>query len=506
VSTTPLPGRPHLEHLRNEARDLQRAVARGDGVALALVATHHPRGALASAGFRLADAQLVVARRYGFASWSRLRRYVASVTELTRAPDEVAPTGDPAADFLLLACLNYSGDDGPARWAEAEALLAEHPDLASENIYVAAALADVGNVQRHLAHDDGAAGREGGPHRWEPLLYLAYARSTRDPGAHAVTATARLLLEAGGDPDAGFLHHGLPSPFTALTGAFGEGEQGPRHQPRHPHSLALARVLLDAGADPNDSQTLYNRMFGADDDHLVLLFEYGLGTGEGGPWRKRLGDAQHPPIDAIPSPERLLRDQLGWAVRHDMAARVRLLVEHGVDIVTPFDDGRSPVETAALAGAVSIVDDLVRAGAPQPALKPADALLAAALADRAHDVARLIEHDPDLPAATVAAYPTAILEAVAAGRGTAAAGLVALGFDVNAPAGPRQSYARGATALHAAAIGNDAELVRELLALGADPDVHDDAFDSTPLGWARYGDAREAVEILSAVTADADSG
>jgi ankyrin repeat protein len=506
MSTTPLPGRPHLEHLRNEARDLQRAIARSDDGALALVGAHHPRGADAVTGFRLADAQLVVARRYGFASWPRLRRHVATVTELTRAPDEVAPTGEPAADFLLLACLNYSGDDGPDRWSQADALLAAHPGLPAENLYVAAAVADADNVQRHLAADDGAASRAGGPHRWEPMLYLAYARSTRDPGAHAATATARLLLDAGGDPDAGFLHHGLPSPFTALTGIFGEGEQGPRHQPRHPHSLALARVLLDAGADPNDSQTLYNRMFGRDDDHLVLLFEYGLGSGAGGPWRQRLGDAQHPPIDAIPSPERLLRDQLGWAIRHDMPARVRLLIEHGVDVTTPFDDGRTPTEAAALTGAVAIVDDLVRAGAPRPALDPADALLAAALAGRAPHVARLVEHDPDLPAATVAAHPTAILEAIAAGRGEAAARLVALGFDVNAPAGPGQSYARGATAVHAAASDNEVELVRELLALGADPDARDHAFDSTPLGWARYGDAREAAEILSAVTTDADQG
>ena len=47
------------------------------------------------------------------------------------------------------------------------------------------------------------------------------------------------------------------------------------------HSIALARALLAAGADPNDPQALYNRMFGDDDDHLVLLFEFGLGRGNG---------------------------------------------------------------------------------------------------------------------------------------------------------------------------------------------------------------------------------
>ena len=80
-----------------------------------------------------------------------------------------------------------------------------------------------------------------------------------------------------------------------LTGAFGEGELGPVRQPRHPHSLALARLLLSAGADPNDGQALYNRMFEPGNDHLELLLEFGLGTGDGGPWRRRLGDALDSP-------------------------------------------------------------------------------------------------------------------------------------------------------------------------------------------------------------------
>jgi hypothetical protein len=66
-----------------------------------------------------------------------------------------------------------------------------------------------------------------------------------------------------------------------LTGVFGEGELGPVRQPRHPHALALARLLLEAGADPNDGQALYNRMFEPDDDHLELLFEFGLGADPG---------------------------------------------------------------------------------------------------------------------------------------------------------------------------------------------------------------------------------
>jgi hypothetical protein len=42
-----------------------------------------------------------------------------------------------------------------------------------------------------------------------------------------------------------------------------------------------------AGADPHDNQGLYNRMQYPNDEHLKLLFEYGLGKDQGGPWFKR---------------------------------------------------------------------------------------------------------------------------------------------------------------------------------------------------------------------------
>jgi hypothetical protein len=141
-------------------------------------------------------------------------------------------------------------------------------------------------VRRHLAGRPGLATVTGGPHGWSPLLYLAYARHNPHLGRPATLETARLLLDAGADPNDGRFWHALPTPFTVLTGVLGYGED---RQPWHPHASPLARLLLDRGADPNDGQTLYNRMFGSNDDHLVVLFEYGLGSDTRGPWHQLLG-------------------------------------------------------------------------------------------------------------------------------------------------------------------------------------------------------------------------
>ena len=55
--------------------------------------------------------------------------------------------------------------------------------------------------------------------------------------------------------------------------------------------------MLQAGADANDGQALYNQGWGPNpgEDWLELLFEFGLGTGDGGPWRRLLGERQDSP-------------------------------------------------------------------------------------------------------------------------------------------------------------------------------------------------------------------
>ena len=490
-----LPAEPSLQQLRHQARDLQRAVRRGDPDALAETARRHPAGrpdAAAAARFPLSAAQLVVARRHDFPSWARLRRYVEVVERYSRFPGRMT-ADSPAGEFLRLGCLSYE-DDQPQRWAQARQVLARDPGITRASVYAAAAAADLPRLRAHLAADPGAAARPGGPFRCEPLFYLAYTRHDPAIGADAVLASARLLLDAGADPDAGYLWHGLPTPFTVLTGVFGEGELGPQRQPRHPHALALARLLLEAGADPNDGQALYNRMFEPGNDHLELLFEFGLGAGDGGPWRARLGDA-------LDTPEQLVRGQLAWAITHGMTDRVRLLAEHGTDLAAPFPDGTTPAQRAATTGHPDLVRFLVARGAAAPALDPAERFVAAALAADQAALGELRAARPGLAGEVRAARPALIVWAAAQGRPGSVELLAGLGFDVNArgrsdvPADePWQ------TALHVAVMDGREELARTLLRLGADPGLRDHRFGSTPLGWARYFGQERLAGLLEPVT------
>jgi len=168
-----LPNNPNLENFRRQARKLQAAARSGNPEALALIEQYHP-APVDHAQLPLSAAQLVIARRYGFSSWPKLRRYLDDATVLSRNPTGEATADadrvDPTAEFCRLACLVYGNEDGPERWAGARALLAEHPELVTVSIAAAAAAADPDAIAGHLATDPAAAGRDTGPHRWAPLL------------------------------------------------------------------------------------------------------------------------------------------------------------------------------------------------------------------------------------------------------------------------------------------------------------------------------------------------
>ena len=471
-----LPGNANLEQLKKGAKSFQRAVRSGDAGAAEFVREFHPRLSDARAGsqelhgFTRSDAQLVIARQFGFSSWPKLKAHLDLVARYARSPHE-QPVGGPMTDeqavvdeFLRLACLTY-GDDDPDRFRRAQALLEQHGWLARASIHTIAATGEVDAARELLERDPSQASLVGGPHAWEPLLYLSYSRVPLGPGRSAV-AVARLLLEHGADPNAGYLWEGLIPPFTALTGALGGGGT----IPKHPEELALARLLLQAGADANDGQTLYNQGWGADpqEDWLELLFQFGLGTGDGGPWRRLLGERQD-------SPRKMLEDLLIAAAGHGLIDRVRRLLARGVDpegreLKHPIYQGRSPVQEAALNGHMDIVSLLVDAGASWEH-DEVDELIATAMSGDRAAVERLLAADPGLRQRAIERCPEQLARAAEQNSYDAIALLIELGFDVNA--GSRTAP------LHEAAMHGNLPVLRLLLDHGANPNTRDTAYDAT---------------------------
>ena len=89
---TPLPDRPHLDQLRNQAKDLLKGHKAGDPEAIHRIQANHPRLAgsspdrIQAARFTLSGAQLVLAREYGFSSWPRLKAHVESLSDGAEDP------------------------------------------------------------------------------------------------------------------------------------------------------------------------------------------------------------------------------------------------------------------------------------------------------------------------------------------------------------------------------------------------------------------------------------
>ena len=79
-----LPPRPNLEHLKKQAKDLLQAFRQGEPEAVEKFRPLGGRMAAAGAAPKLTDAQRLVAREYGFASWAKLKAHVESVAPANR--------------------------------------------------------------------------------------------------------------------------------------------------------------------------------------------------------------------------------------------------------------------------------------------------------------------------------------------------------------------------------------------------------------------------------------
>jgi ankyrin repeat protein len=437
--------RTNLDTLRKDAKRWLKALRAGDAEAKSRLLGVWPK-APAQPGLR--DTQHALALDYGCESWAALK----------------AAIGDLAADGkshkARVDQLLGHGWDGDL--IAARRILTRYPAIAKDSLFAAATCGDLAEVERRLARDPRGATRTGGPRNWTALAYVTYGRL--DP-ANAL-AIARRLLAAGADLNFQF-DDGWGSPFKILTGAVGLGEGA---KPSHPQVGDLVELLIAAGADPYDLQSLYNvSIVGADTHWYDMFWRHCEAQGVLDAWR-------------VPGEGRLgywkglstLDYLLGNAVGQNHLARAEWLLARGANADTPHAYTGQPVHALAqLSGYLDVASLLERHGARRVVLAGAQAFRAACLRGDEASARALLAADPRL-----VRDPTPLLAAAEFGNAPAISLLLSLGASVGSIGHD------GISPLHRAVQSGSLEAVNLLVAAGADVDLRERKWRGTPFSWS----------------------
>ena len=449
----------NLEYYRKQAKKLLKAAGAGDADALARLAAVS-RSSVRTDDYKLHDAQLAIAREEGFASWPKFQ---AVLKESKLKYREIAKAFVGAATSDL---------------RRATEMLVEHPELVRVGIWVALVLGVVARVKGVLDDDGEFAKRKGGPDKLEPLMYVCFSRfANRASGrSDGLIETARLLLKHGADASGSFTPPDMPdNPLSCLYAATGVN-----------NNPALARLLLEAGANPNDNESLYHSTEHADHECTKLLLKYGAKVASSNALNHML-DREDPEgmrllLEAGANPGDLNHrgeSSLHWAVYRRRSVRIlEMLLERSVPLNVRRNDGRTAYALAMQSGQKEAAA-LLRARGASTELGDVDALVAA-WADgdegmwqgtseqirekmRSPENARLL---PDLAQNHATESVRALL-------------------DAGVPIDSRGDM--GGTALHWACWKGYADLAKLLVERGASLTIEDAQYHGTPPGWFGHG-------------------
>jgi ankyrin repeat protein len=366
-------------------------------------------------------------------------------------------------------------------------MLADTPAIAAHGFATALLLGDAERVRAEIERDRAAATRADPATGWTPLHLVCASRWYRlDPDrAPGLADAARLLLDAGADPNAA-----TDSSGRSLLGcAAAAASSGSGNEP-------VIALLLDRGATVTVDD-LYMTAF-SEDGYRCLGLLLGHAAAVAPDMLHSAGQVLAAPVSAgsVDGVRRLLdagvdprqyADDDGepasavYAAVHARcpAELIALFTEHGADPRQPGPDGHTPAWLATVRGRTDLAALL---GTDEAAGVSDTARFAGACLSGDRDLAtRRVASDPSLIDRMDPGEQAALVQAAEAGDESAVALMLELGFPLSA----RRDD--GATALHAAAYAGDAWMVRLLLDRGADLEALDGQWHSPPLDWAVVG-------------------
>jgi hypothetical protein len=467
-----LPPKANPDHLKKQAKDLLRLYRDGNAAAIARFAHHLPAAAhhtdseIAALQLRLHDAQSCIAREFGFSSWADLALYVET-SAFAHHEQEVL-----MRRWLGLA---YGGDVtgtyDAARPRVAVQLLRDHADLLADDAYVACAAGNLEVVSRMTADDPDWTHRAGGTLNLPPLVAITHSRLGQLPELTTrLRECAQHLLQVGADPNQRIGNRFPPAslaapadgePLSALYGAAGVV--------RDP---ALTEMLLTAGADPNDGESLYHSL--ENPDCTRLLLRYGARVTGTNALRRALdmpdadalelllahgGDPNEP---AGEGPTKIWGAPLLRAIAVRRSPRhIAALLAAGADPMARTPAGVSAWRLATQVGLPEVVE-LLRGYGAQETLSADDEFVAACARADMIEARRIQARPPGLPGSLPEDRLRLLPDTAAWGSSAAVKVMVELGWPIAARGGDWD-----ATALNHAVFLGDAELTAFLLSRGA---------------------------------------
>jgi ankyrin repeat protein len=449
-----LPVSPDIHHLKKQAMDLLRDALNGEPSALlrfaqSLPAVHGIAPAdLVHRELKLHDAHSVLAREYGFLSWTELSRYVAWKQS--------------EREERLKQWANWVYREQARERRLAMRMLREEPELFArpallKEPWIACATGDV-DVLRELMNSATAAEwvkKPVGPLQMLPLVAVTHSQLIHEPGFEAgMLGCVALLLENGADPDSSWMSPDWEeNPLSALYGAAGRA-----------YNAAMTRMLLEAGANPDDNESLYHSCEGADAEITRLLLDAGA-TVNGTNALGRVLDFDKPELLRAMIEHGGNVNEKPWMhhaiLRGRSTEHMRILVEAGTDLHAADASGTSLFRFAQLHGREDVLTLLKEAGVSEE-LTMEDCFVAACARGDEPAARAVLREVPNLLELLTQHQLETMPQLAAVGQIAGVRTMLAVGW-------PREvRFGWGATALNHGVFRGDAEMAELLLEAGAD--------------------------------------